>query len=60
MKYQNLLETKVGTGYNCKFAIGGVLCSAERLAVTENIVRRMKFYVQKPAYRKSAKRYRAF
>jgi hypothetical protein len=43
---------------NSTFAIGGVSCSADSLAVAESFVLRIKFSGKNPAHRKSAKRYR--
>ena len=48
------------TTYNSTFAIGGVSCSADSLVVAEIFVPRINISGKNPAYRKSAKRYRAF
>jgi hypothetical protein len=45
---------------NSTFAIGGVSCSADSLVVAESFVLRINICGEKPAHRKSAKRYRAF
>ena len=45
------------TPYNSTFAIGGVSCSADSFVVTESAVLRMNICAEKPAHRKSAKRY---
>ena len=42
---------------NSTFAIGGVSCSADSFVVTESAVLRMNICGEKPAHRKSAKRY---
>jgi hypothetical protein len=42
---------------NSTFAIGGVSCSADSLAVAESFVLRINFCGKNPAHRKSAKRY---
>ena len=42
---------------NGTFAIGGVSCSANRFVVTESSVLRINIFAEKPAHRKSAKRY---
>jgi hypothetical protein len=44
--------------YNSTFAIGGVLCSADSFVVSESSVHRISICAEKPAHRKSAKRYR--
>ncbi|MDP1727483.1 MAG: hypothetical protein Q8M15_11920, partial [Bacteroidota bacterium] len=44
---------------NSTFAIGGVLCSADRFVVTESSVLRINICGGKPAHRKSANRYAA-
>ena len=51
------MTTERSTGYNSTFAIGGVSCSADSLEVAESSVLRVKFSAEKPAHRKSAKRY---
>ena len=48
---------EIKTGYNSTFAIGGVSCSANRFVVTESSVLRINIFAEKPAHRKSAKRY---
>jgi len=45
--------------YNSTFAIGGVSCSADSLAVAEIFVLRINFGGKNPAHRKSANRYAA-
>lgn len=50
------LRTRI-TAYNSTFAIGGVSCSADSFVVIENVVLRMNICAEKPAHRKSAKRY---
>jgi len=44
--------------YNSTFAISGVLCSADSFVVAESSVLRINICGEKPAYRKSANRYR--
>ena len=48
------------TGYNSTFAIGGVSFSADSFVVAESVVHRMNICTEKPAHRKSAKRYSQF
>ena len=45
------------TTANSTFAIGGVQCSADTFVVTESSVLRINICAEKPAQRKSAKRY---
>jgi len=45
------------TAYNSTFAIGGVSCSADSLAVAESFELRINISGKNPAHRKSAKRY---
>ena len=45
------------TGYNSTFAIGGHSCSADGFVVLESSVLRINMCTEKPAHRKSAKRY---
>jgi hypothetical protein len=45
------------TAHNSTFAIGGVSCSADSFVVTGSSVLRMNICAEKPAHRKSAKRY---
>ena len=45
------------TGHNSTFAIGGVSCSADSFVVAESSVLRINICAEKPAHRKSAKRY---
>ena len=45
---------------NSTFAIGGVSCSADSFVVAESLVLRMNICGEKPAHRKSAKRYDVF
>jgi len=54
MKHSHKTES---TAYNSTFAIGGVSCSADSFVVTESSVLRMNICAEKPAHRKSAKRY---
>jgi len=42
---------------NSTFAIGGVSCSADSFVVAESFVLRINICAEKPAHRKSAKRY---
>jgi hypothetical protein len=42
---------------NSTFAIGGVSCSADSFVVNERAVLRINICGEKPAHRKSAKRY---
>jgi hypothetical protein len=51
---------KEGRTHNSTFAIGGVSCSAESFVVAESFVLRMNICAEKPAHRKSAKRYAPF
>ena len=44
--------------HNSTFAIGGVSCSADTFVVAESSVLRMNICAEKPAHRKSAKRYK--
>ncbi len=44
--------------HNSTFAIGGVSCSADTFLVIESSVLRINICGEKPAHRKSAKRYR--
>jgi hypothetical protein len=48
------------TAYNSTFAIGGVSYSADSFVVAESSVLRMNICAEKPAHRKSAKRYAQF
>jgi len=43
--------------HNSTFAIGGVLCSADNFVVAESSVLRINICAEKPAHRKSAKRW---
>ena len=45
------------TGHNSTFAIGGVSCSLDSFVVAESFVLRINICAEKPAHRKSAKRY---
>lgn len=45
------------TPYNSTFAIGGVPFSAESFVIAESFMLRMNICAEKPAHRKSAKRY---
>ncbi len=51
------LRPKRSPAGNSTFAIGGVLCSADRLVVAESFVLRINIGGEKPAHRKSAKRW---
>jgi hypothetical protein len=42
---------------NSTFAIGGVSCSADNFVVAESFVLRINICAEKPAHRKSAKRW---
>ena len=53
-----MTEEKRKPAANITFAIGGVSCSADSLAVAESFVLRIKFSGINPAHRKSANRYR--
>jgi len=46
-----------GTAGNSTFAIGGVSYSADSFVVAESFVLRMYICAEKPAHRKSAKRW---
>jgi hypothetical protein len=48
------------TAGNSTFAIGGVWCSADSFVVDESSVLRINICAEKPAHRKSAKRYASF
>ena len=48
------------TAGNSTFAIGGVTCFYDTFVVKESAVLRMNICAEKPAHRKSAKRYMAF
>ena len=52
-----MTEEKRKPAANSTFAIGGVSCSADSLAVAESFVLRINICGEKPAHRKSAKRY---
>ena len=54
---QLCLERTVWRTHNSTFAIGGVSCSADSLVVAESFVLRINICAEKPAHRKSAKRY---
>ena len=49
--------TERKAAYNSTFAIGGVSCSADCFVVAESFVLRIIICAEKPAHRKSAKRY---
>jgi|GEM_PF-631749 hypothetical protein len=51
------LRTDNRAAGNSTFAIGGVSCSADSLVVAESFVLRINICAEKPAHRKSAKRY---
>jgi hypothetical protein len=46
--------------HNSTFAIGGVSCSADSFVVAESSQLRTNISGEKPAHRKSAKRYKLF
>jgi len=48
------------TAGNSTFAIGGVSCSADSFVVAESSVLRINICGEKPAHRKSAKRWQQF
>ncbi len=50
-----MMERK--TAANSTFAIGGVSCSADSFVVAVSSVLRINICAEKPAHRKSAKRY---
>jgi hypothetical protein len=52
-----MLKRKCITAANSTFAIGGVSFSADSFVVAESIVLRINIYAEKPAHRKSAKRW---
>ena len=52
------MRTERKTAYNSTFAIGGVSCSADTFMQAESFVLRMNICAEKPAHRKSAKRYK--
>jgi hypothetical protein len=51
------MTTERTPAHNSTFAIGGVSCSADSFVVAESSVLRIKICGEKPAHRKSAKRY---
>jgi len=51
---------KTTTTVNSTFAIGGVLYSADSIVVAKSSVLRIDICAEKPAHRKSAKRYLLF
>lgn len=58
-----LIEMKIikkKSAHNSTFAIGGVSCSADSFVVAESFVLRINISGEKPAHRKSAKRYQNF
>ena len=54
------LRTDRRAATNSTFAIGGVSCTADSFVVAESSVLRISICAEKPAHRKSAKRYRLF
>ena len=50
-------EKAAAHAHNSTFAIGGVSCSADSFVITGSSVLRMNICAEKPAHRKSAKRY---
>ena len=56
LKGEPLIRRKARTA-SSTFAIGGVSCSADSFVVTESSVFRKNICTEKPAHRKSAKRY---
>jgi hypothetical protein len=52
-----VLRTNSLAAYNSTFAIGGVSCSADSFVLAESSVLRINICAEKPAHRKSAKRY---
>jgi hypothetical protein len=50
-------DRKMALSANSTFAIGGVSSSADSLAVAESFVPRVNIFGEKPAHRKSSKRY---
>ncbi len=51
------ITDRIKTAYNSTFAIGGVSCSEDSFVVAESSVLRMNICGEKPAHRKSAKRW---
>jgi len=56
LKYK-MLNGKIRAAGNSTFAIGGVSCFYDTFVVKESAVLRMNICAEKPAHRKSAKRY---
>ena len=57
-KLQKLvIRTNRLAAYNSTFAIGGVSCSVKSFMVTKSLYLRINICGEKPAHRKSAKRY---
>lgn len=54
---QTSSEQEIAQTANNTFAIEGVMCSADSFVVTESSVLRTNICAEKPAHRKSAKRY---
>ena len=57
MNMNTLLDYTKKPAYNSTFAIGGISCSADSFGVTESSVLLISICAEKPAHRKSAKRY---
>ena len=55
MKIDKIRKTATA---NSTFAIGGFSCSADSLVEAESLVFRINICAEKPAHRKSAKRYK--
>ena len=51
------MKTERRAAGNSTFAIGGVSCSADSFVVAESFVLRINICAEKPAHRKSEKRY---
>ena len=54
---RKLKSVDIITVPNSTFAIGGVSCSSDTFVVAESSVLRINICAEKPAHRKSAKRY---
>ncbi len=50
-------KRQISTGHNSTFAIGWVSFFVDTFVVTEGLILRMNICGEKPAHRKSAKRY---
>ena len=51
------MDNDIKAADNSRFAIGGVSCSADNFVVKESSVLRINICGEKPAHRKSAKRW---